>query len=323
MTDVTVLVPVYNEGIALAGNLAATYECLQKYDRTYNFDYIIIDDGSSDNSYAAARLFARSHENVQLVHFEKNSGLGAALRTGFERAGGQYIVTLDADLSYRPDVVITLLEALDSEGADVAMASPYMAGGSVANVPWFRKILSREANRFLSLATSGRYSTLTCMVRAYRKSALAGLRIDADGMEVSPELAFAAIRSGARVVEIPARLEWSAGRAAGSSRLNWARLGRHIAGVLQCGFRFRPTLYLAIPGLFPGLLPIVIATLLMMHASRQALAIGTAVTVAVQYVSLAIFAGQAASFFGVTFFARRRSSVRRSNLEETYRALHT
>jgi glycosyltransferase involved in cell wall biosynthesis len=310
MTNVTVVIPVYNEAARLAENLATTLDFLQGYDKVYHFDYVVVDDGSSDDSYEVARRIARVRQDFQVIRFAENRGVGAALRAGFRRASGEYVVTLDSDLSYSPDVVIAVLNAIQFESADIALASAYMPGGSVSNVPWLRKVLSREANRFLSMATNGRYATLTCMVRAYRRSTLAGLFCDANGPELNAELLFAALRAGAKVTEVPAHLAWTHERANDSSRLNWPRLGRVVWGVLRAGLHHRPALWLAIPGLIPGLLPFVVAALLLMRVSPQILAIGTVATLIVQYVSLGIFAGQTASFFGVSYFTRRRQAVR-------------
>jgi hypothetical protein len=189
----------------------------------------------------------------------------------------------------------------------MALASAYMPGGEVVNVPWSRKLLSREANRFLSMATNGRFSTLTCMVRAYGSAALHALESTADGMEVNPELVFAALKNGYRVVEVPARLKWTADR---TGRFSLRRTLEHMFGVLQSGLRHRPALWLGIPGLIPGLLPLVVAVLLLTRTPVATGAIVVTITLIVQYVSLAIFAGQTATFFGMSYLTRRRQAAR-------------
>ena len=297
MTSVTVLVPAYNEGITLGANLVKLEDYLSLYSDRYTFDFVIVDDGSVDNTLDVARSFARFRRNAIVLAHPKNAGLGRSLRTGFSVATGEYILTLDADMSYSADLAVELLEAIERDGADIALASPYMRGGEVVNVPWTRRVLSREANRFLSLATNGRYATLTGMVRVYRRAFVAGLEPHSSGMEINPELLFLAIRSGGKIVEVPARLQWSEERRTNRVRTNAAKLAKQAVAVARTGFTFRPSLWLAIPGLVPGLLPVVVAVLLMIHVSAHVLAIGTAVTVVVQYASLAIFAGQLTSFF--------------------------
>jgi hypothetical protein len=246
---------------------------------------------------------------VTVIAHPKNVGLGGALRTAFANASGDFIVTLDSDMSYSPDVAIELLDALEREHADVALASAYMRGGHVANVPYLRKALSREANRFLSLAAGGRFSTLTCMVRAYRKSFLSTLHPVSNGMDVNAEILFLAIRKRGTIVEIPATLRWSDDRRHGMPRMNLRKTIAQTWATLAAGFAFRPSLWFAIPGLVPGLLPAVVALLLLMHVPARTLALGTALTVAVQYSSLAIFAGQLTAFFTGVRVARHRVKV--------------
>lgn len=307
MTSVSVVVPAYNEGVAFAGVLAtlADYFALHR-SCGYEFRYVIVDDGSTDDTYSVARAFARWHENVLLLRHPQNCGLGAALRTAFQRVDTDLAVVLDADLSYSPATAMELIEALERENADIALASPYMRGGSVVNVPPLRRLLSREANRILSLATSGRIATLTCMVRAFRVRSLEQLSFEGDRMEAVPELLLCALRSKMTVVEIPATLQWSAERRLGGGRVRLSRLASQTWATLRLAFRHRPALWLAVPGLFPGLLPLVAAILLLLHVSPFTFAVGTAITVIVQYTSLAIFGGQLA-----TFVARR---VRRRHI---------
>jgi glycosyltransferase involved in cell wall biosynthesis len=310
MTSVTVLVPAYNEGITLGANLVALADYFSLYSDRYTFDYLIVNDGSTDDTLAVAQTFARFRPNVRVLTHETNQGLGQSLQTGFAAAQGMYTLTLDADMSYSADLAIQLLDAIEVQEADIVLASPYMRGGSVVNVPLVRKILSREANRFLSLATNGRYATLTAMVRVYRTQLVKQLEPRSSGMEINPELLFMAIREGAKIVEVPARLQWSDERRSSPVRTNAAKILRQSVAVARTGLSFRPSLWLAIPGLFPGLLPLVVAILLLCHVSGHVLAIGTAVTVAVQYSSLAIFAGQLTTFFARVSFASRPSRIK-------------
>jgi hypothetical protein len=126
-------------------------------------------------------------------------------------------------------------------------------------------------------------------------------------MEINPELVFAALKNGYRVVEVPARLKWGGDR---SGRFNVRRTLAHIFGVLQSGLRHRPALWLGIPGLIPGLLPLVVAILLLTRTPAATGAIVVTVTLVVQYLSLAIFAGQTATFIGMSYFTRRRQAAR-------------
>jgi glycosyltransferase involved in cell wall biosynthesis len=295
MTTVSVIIPAYNEGAGFASSLVRIADYYGIHERCgYRFDYVIVDDGSTDDTYLSAQTFARWRTNVTILRHSVNLGLGAALRTAFEHVTAEFAIVLDADLSYTPTTGMELLEALEREEADIALASAYMRGGAVVNVPTMRRILSREANRFLAFA-AGRFSTFTCMVRAYRVAAIKDLAFKSNRMAAIPELLLAAMKGRRRIVEVPATLTWSDDRRAG--RFNPLQAMNQIAAIIALAFRYRPFLWVAVPGLFPGLLPLVIAVLLLLHASAGTVAIASAITIAVQYSSLAIFAGHVGAFF--------------------------
>ena len=178
MTRVTVVVPAYNEGETFAGALVTIADYFSKHrGGGYDFNYLIVDDGSRDETYAVASSFAGRRSDVRVLQHDRNRGLGAALRTAFAAIDSDIAVVLDADLE---------LHARDGNGTDRTARTrrcghrsgiAYAHGGSVSNVPLLRRILSREANRLLSLATCGRFATLTCMVRAYRVEALRRLNV--------------------------------------------------------------------------------------------------------------------------------------------------
>lgn len=298
-TTVSVVVPMYNEAPLLEKNLAALDAVLQSCDR-YKFDYVLIDDGSNDGTYRIASKFSRGRDDVSVVRHDRNRGLGSALRTARAHVGGDYVLTIDADLSYAPESLLALVDAAIAEEADIALASAYCKGGKVRNVPFMRAVLSREANRFLSMALNGKVATATCVVRAYRRETFTGLRFCATGMDVNAVLLMEAVRNGARVVELPATLDW--GEARPASRGSLRSICELTWKTMRCGFGHRPSLLLAIPGLIPGLLPLVVAVLYLLHFSASAIAFWSLVTVVIQYSSLALFAGQT-----VTFIHRRRS----------------
>lgn len=299
-TSISVVVPMYNEAELLERNLALLYATLETGRDRYDIDYILIDDGSTDATHAIARRFADDHRDVTVLRHDQNQGLGAALHTARRAVTGTYVLTVDADLSYEPSYCLRLIDTAVGGNADVVVASAYMKGGAVRNVPWKRAVLSREANRFLSMAANGRIATLTCVVRVYRRSVFAASKCTATGMDVNATLLLEAVRNGASIIEVPAVLDWGESRRA--SRGSLSSICALTWKTMRCGFRHRPSLLLAIPGLVPGLLPFVVALLYLLHLSAASIALGTLVTIIVQYTSLALFAGQT-----VTFIHRRRT----------------
>jgi hypothetical protein len=314
---ISVVLPAFNEAGILDQNLAELLRYTQTLQPAYRFEFILVNDGSSDDTPRLAAALAASHPDIALVNHASNRGLGAALRTGFEHAHGDVIVTLDLDLSYAPPVIGALLEALAQQHADIAVASPYLKGGRVRNVPWLRKAMSAWANRFLSVAAGGAVATLTGMVRAYDANAVRALGVRVDGMEINHELLFAALKKGLRVVEIPANLEWRQAapaetlQAATPVRRSSMKMASHIWSVLSSGFRHRPTMFLALPALIPGLLPFVLAVVLLLRPSHAVMINTTLVTLAIQWASLGFLTLMTGSYL-----YQMRSITRRASLTE-------
>ncbi|MGV8121328.1 MAG: glycosyltransferase [Candidatus Xenobiia bacterium LiM19] len=205
---ITVLIPVFNEEKILEDSVNRVMEQLEAQKR-YDWEILIVDDGSGDETYSIAEKISGRNGRVFTCRHRENSGLGKTTRTGFAHASGDIIVTLDADLSYRPQYILILVDALVDNSADISIASPYSVGGKVINVPWHRHALSRYGNMYMAWFTGYGISTLTSMVRAYRRDAVIDLPLYSDGAEFQLEVLIRAHAAGLRVVEVPATLEWS------------------------------------------------------------------------------------------------------------------
>ena len=246
---VTLVLPAFNEAGVLESHVDDIMAYLRELEGRFRFEVLLINDGSSDDSSAiAARLLAR-HDGLRLISHPANFGLGQALKTSFAASRGDHVITFDVDLSYSVDHIGRLLETLISHRAKLVLASAYMAGGRVTNVPFKRRLLSRWGNRFLRLFARGHFSTLTCMVRAYDGPFVRRLFLRATGMEIMPEVVQKTMILNGRIVEIPAHLDWSRQLAAGPARQSSMRVLRHIGATLISGFIFRPFMMLLLPGL--------------------------------------------------------------------------
>jgi glycosyltransferase involved in cell wall biosynthesis len=230
----SVLVPAFNEGAEFQATLERLREFFDSVSGRYTLRLLVVDDGSSDETAAIADAFARHAENVRVVHHERNRGIAAALQTGLAELPGDPVVVLDADLSYAPEeTVVPMLDALAAQRAAIVVASPYMRGGRVSNVPFIRLLASRCANALLSAFTGGRVSTLTGMVRAYSPAAVArALECRPEG-EFNSWILMDALRREAIVAEVPAHLCWPPARLAGAPRMPLRKLFRATLAVLR------------------------------------------------------------------------------------------
>ncbi len=231
----SVVVPMYNEADNLPGTLFTIADALKPLGRP--FEIVAVDDGSTDNTEEILREQAAIHSWLKPVSYVPNRGRGYAQRKGFAAARGEIILTTDADLSYDPQHLVSLIETLELyPEIDFAVGSPYMAGGSTKNVPFMRLLISRVANLILGYAMSGKLKTVTGILRGYRREVLDSLELESDGKEINLEIVSKAVAAGFRPMEVPAVLT---GRKKGKSKLI---LKATVASHLLFSFFEKPSL---------------------------------------------------------------------------------
>ncbi|MBV8139775.1 MAG: glycosyltransferase [Deltaproteobacteria bacterium] len=209
--DISVILPVINE----RENLEVLIPRLKALLKNARLDgeIVVVDGGSSDGT----RESAAAH-GVRVVS-ERGKGYGAAIQTGFEEARGDWVLTLDADLSHDPDFVAKMWRARDR--ADIVIASRYTRGG-VAYTDLFRKSLSRLLNAFLRRFWSLPVRDVSSGYRLYRRAALEGLEFTSTNFEVLGEILVRLYARGYRVVEVPFTYF---PRGAGRSHIHLLRFG--------------------------------------------------------------------------------------------------
>ena len=190
--DVSVILPVINEREnlrALIPRLAALFRQLR-----LTFETIAVDGGSTDGTQAAAA------EMGARVLDERVKGYAGALVTGLDEAAGDFILTLDADMSHDPGFVAKMWRARDQ--ADVVIASRYMRGGA-AYTDFSRRVTSRLLNALLQRILSIPVHDLSSGFRLYRREAIAGLEYESRNIEILEEILIKVYARGYRVMEVP------------------------------------------------------------------------------------------------------------------------
>ncbi len=195
----SVVVPVYNEKATLMEILARIREV------EINKEIILVDDCSQDGTRQLLMSLERTPENSDLkfCFHEKNQGKGAALRTGFEKATGDFVIVQDADLEYDPNDYLALLTPILENRADVVYGSRF-AGQSQNMVS-----LHRVGNQFLTWLTNFLYHTsISDMETCYKLMPVAlvkAIRIESNRFDFEPEITAKILRRKLRVVEVPIR----------------------------------------------------------------------------------------------------------------------
>lgn len=204
-------------------------------------DVLVVDDSSHDGTAHIAKEIGDQIGHIDVLVRPDKGGLGVAYRAGFDYAfaeGYDVIVQMDADLSHDPAALPELLTKLDA-GADVAIGSRYVKGGSIPNWPRVRRLLSRVGNVYASTVLGLGVRDATAGFRAYRATVLqsmdaAGTKATGYGFQL--ELAYRAHRQGARIVEVPITFN---DRVRGESKMSWHIIGEAMSLVTWWGFRDR------------------------------------------------------------------------------------
>ena len=191
--DISIVVPVLNEEESIPMLYQRLTEALQASGRSY--EIIVVDDGSTDRSFEILSSLQAEDAHLRVVRFRRNYGQTAAFAAGFDRAAGEVVVTIDADLQNDPCDIPALLVKM-AEGYDV------VSGWRVNRQDRFldRRLPSILANRLIGWATGVHIHDYGCSLKAYRREVLADVQLYGEMHRYIPALAHAA---GARVAEIP------------------------------------------------------------------------------------------------------------------------
>ena len=197
-----VVLPTYNE----ADNIA---EVLRRLRRAVPAaDVLVVDDASPDGTAEIARAIGAEVGGVDVLMRAGKSGLGSAYRAGFIeglRRGYQVLVEMDGDLSHDPAALPDLLRAVDG-GADLAVGSRYIPGGSIPHWSARRRALSRWGNRYARWVLKLPLADATSGFRAYHADIVPKLdlpSIQSDGYGFQIEMAYRVARVGGGIVEVP------------------------------------------------------------------------------------------------------------------------
>lgn len=233
--QVLVVIPTYDEAENVADVLGRVRAAVP------DAHVLVVDDNSPDGTADLAEKAGEELGGVDVLRRAEKGGLGPAYRAGFAwglERGFDVLVEMDADLSHDPDALPDLLAAV-ADGADLAIGSRYVAGGSVPGWPRHRLAISRAGNLYVSLCLGMGLRDATAGYRAYTAEALRGLDLAAVttyGYGFQVEMAYSLVRQGRRVVEVPITFR---DRIRGTSKMSLGIMGEALRLVTWWGVRDR------------------------------------------------------------------------------------
>ena len=222
MPKAVVCLPTYNE----RENIEPMLRVLGDKD----VHVLVIDDNSPDGTGELADRLAQELGYVDVLHRERKEGLGPAYLAGFRHAlagHGELILEMDCDFSHDPDYVPRLIAAVE-DGADLALGSRYVSGGSVENWGLVRRFVSAGGSLYARLLLGVRVHDLTGGFKCYRRAVLETIdlqAIDSKGYAFQIETTYRALRAGFKVIEVPITF---ADREVGGSKMSKAIVAEAI-----------------------------------------------------------------------------------------------
>lgn len=225
--QLSIVLPIYNEAESLPHLLEELVPALEATGRT--FEIICVDDGSRDNSFGELQKLRAQDARVRVVRFRRNFGQTAAFAAGFDRARGEVVITMDADLQNDPADIPQLLAKID-EGFDVVSGWRVKRWQEGFSTFLTRKVPSATANWLISKGTGVRLHDYGCALKAYRSDVVKSINLYGDLHRFIPAIAS---YYGVSVVEVPVNYR---SRQFGRSKYGIGRITRVILDLLTVRF---------------------------------------------------------------------------------------
>jgi glycosyltransferase involved in cell wall biosynthesis len=209
----SIIIPVYNEAATLHEILRRVravkvvvrvgFDSIDDNGQSVHLEkeIVVVDDGSQDASRDILRQESAAGD-LRVYYHERNQGKGAAVRTGFENATGNFFIIQDADLEYDPREYGVLLQPILEGRAKVVYGSRFRGGPTKTMFFWHML-----GNRFLTLVTNLLYDTIlsdmeTCY-KCFAADVIRDIPLRAHGFEFEPEVTAKVLKRGHRIYEVP------------------------------------------------------------------------------------------------------------------------
>jgi glycosyltransferase involved in cell wall biosynthesis len=181
--DISIIVPLLNEAESLPELMSWINRVMNE--KKYSFEVIMIDDGSSDNSWEVVQQLRTSYPTLHGIRFRRNFGKSAALHMGFQAAIGEVIITMDADLQDNPEEIPEFFRMIKEENYDLVSGWKKKRYDPILS----KNLPSKFYNSTVRLMSGIRLHDFNCGLKAYRKRVVKSIEIYGDMHRFIPVLA--------------------------------------------------------------------------------------------------------------------------------------
>jgi len=197
----SILIPVYNERTVVKRSLSLvlTATLPENMER----ELVIVDDCSTDGTYAILQHLAEGFPEIRLFRHEQNCGKGAAVRTAIDKACGDFALIQDADLEYDPAEYPRLLKPLLDGHADAVFGSRYMAGEQTRVLPFWHSMINKSLTLVSNMFCNLNLTDMETCYKVFRTDLLKSIPIRSDRFGFEPEIAMKSAKRKFRIYEVP------------------------------------------------------------------------------------------------------------------------
>ncbi|MBI6872049.1 glycosyltransferase [Clostridium aciditolerans] len=235
-----VVLPCYNEEDNIENLIKAwNMEERKLFEKGLLLKFVIVDDGSGDNTLNIAERLKKSYSNITILKHKENKGLGEAINTGISYAVSQeekgYLCIMDSDMTHEPYYIFSMVNKLKKEKLHCVIASRYRKGSKIEGLSLYRKLLSYGARIVYTLTLRiPNVRDYTCGYRLYTLESLrtlsekhGGKLVAEKGFACMMELLVRINNEGFKIAEVPFVLKYQL--KGGASKMNvWRTVSRSL-----------------------------------------------------------------------------------------------
>src|SRR5579872_3495216 len=238
----SVVIPCFNEERTLDKCVESV---LNLRDPDLELEILIVDDCSTDRSLQIARNLAASHSEIRVLCHERNRGKGAALRTGFTDASGDFVAVQDADLEYDPKDLKHLIEPLKDGRADVVIGSRFKGSGPNRVLYFWHYVGNAFLTLLSNMFTDLNLTDMETCYKVFRREVIQSITLQEDRFGFEPEVVAKIAHRQLRIYEMA--ISYSGRTYEEGKKITW----KDGVRALYCIYRYNSD-YLTLPVQFVG-----------------------------------------------------------------------
>jgi len=205
--NISILVPAYNEGKRIPKFLGELIKfCSQNLE---NFEVLIIDDGSNDNTKEVVLDLIKNHRKMKLLRYPENKGKGRAVLMGVLKARGEFVLFIDADGSIKPEEILNMYNFYQKYNYDIIVGSRISLTSNITNPqPLSRRLMSKFFNLYSNILFRIKINDLLCGFKGFSKNTAIQVfkNLKAFRWEFDVEILYRARKNSLKVYQMP--IEW-------------------------------------------------------------------------------------------------------------------